>query len=108
MLATSGLSCLAQAGDGLLHFRWYERVGANECRGSAQHDLIVFPGEATFSKVSTLRHSQQACITLFVAAALVRVSASLLTFVQVGNAGPSSRIYTLSFPSDTTRTLFFW
>lgn len=48
------LSCilfLVQAEDGLLHFRWYERVGTSQTKGSAQHDTIVFPGEATFTKV---------------------------------------------------------
>lgn len=71
-----GLVRLSQAADGLLHFRWYERTGASESKGPAQHDIIIFPGEATFTKVA--------------------------------NVGPSSRIYTLGFPSDKDRTLFFW
>ena len=44
---------VAQADDGLLHFRWFERVGAAEAKGDAQIDSIIFPGEATFSKVPT-------------------------------------------------------
>ncbi|KAL0020885.1 hypothetical protein WJX77_006881 [Trebouxia sp. C0004] len=71
-----GLVRLSQAEDGLLHFRWYERVGTSETKGSAQHDTIVFPGEATFTKVAS--------------------------------AGASARIYTLGFPQDKTRALFFW
>ncbi|DBA85473.1 TPA: hypothetical protein ACH3X2_000421 [Trebouxia sp. C0005] len=71
-----GLVRLSQAEDGLLHFRWYERVGTSETKGSAQHDTIVFPQEATFTKVAS--------------------------------AGASARIYTLDFPQDKTRALFFW
>lgn len=54
------LSCkhtVLQAEDGLLHFRWYERVGTGECKGAAQHDMILLPGEATFSKVLTPAHT---------------------------------------------------
>ncbi len=58
------LSCiwfLLQAEDGLLHFRWYERVGTSETKGSAQHDTIVFPGEATFTKVQLQDSSFEDC-----------------------------------------------
>ena len=40
-----------QSADGLTHFRWHERVGV-EPKHPAQHDFIVFPGEAEFKKVS--------------------------------------------------------
>lgn len=71
-----GLVRLSQAEDGLLHFRWYERVGTSETKGSAQHDTIIFPREATFTKVAS--------------------------------AGASARIYSLGFPQDKSRALFFW
>lgn len=39
-----------QSADGLTHFRWHERIGA-EPQQPAQHDVIVFPGEAVYKKV---------------------------------------------------------
>ncbi|KAL3150071.1 hypothetical protein ABBQ38_013417 [Trebouxia sp. C0009 RCD-2024] len=48
-----GLVRLSQTDDGLLHLRWFERVGAAEAKGDAQIDSIIFPGEATFSKVAS-------------------------------------------------------
>ncbi|KAL3143764.1 hypothetical protein ABBQ32_003595 [Trebouxia sp. C0010 RCD-2024] len=48
-----GLVRLSQTDEGLLHLRWFERVGAAEAKGDAQIDSIIFPGEATFSKVAS-------------------------------------------------------
>jgi len=36
------------------------------------------------------------------------LSANMLTLLQVASAGASARIYTLGFPQDNTRALFFW
>ena len=100
-----------QAEDGLLHFRWYERVGTGECKGAAQHDMILFPGEATFSKVLNLAHTHSVLPLHWCSCYGQHTGSSIaetLTTLQVANAGASSRIYTLSFPQDKGRTLFFW
>ena len=41
-----------QAEDGLLHFQWYQRTGPTATVDAAEHDVIVFPGEANIIKVS--------------------------------------------------------
>lgn len=44
---TKGAIVLSKSDDGLIHFLWKERPG-----GQVHEDLIMFPGDATFEKVS--------------------------------------------------------
>lgn len=89
-----------QADDGLLHFLWFERVGASEARGAAQIDSIILPGEASYSKVRTSATP--------VKSANILAESLDTTLWQVASAGPASRIYTLAFASDKDRNHFFW
>lgn len=36
---------------GLSHFCWYERDAAGAAAGEAEQDIVIIPGECTFSKV---------------------------------------------------------
>ena len=96
-----------QAEDGLLHFRWYERVGTSETKGSAQHDTIIFPGEATFTKVQLQDNSFEDSLVSQVSTNTL-FQPTWLTLLQVASAGASARIYSLGFPQDKSRALFFW
>ncbi len=50
--ARKGLIRVIRDAEDLLHFQWAERTAAGALVGEPQIDQVVFPGEASFEKVS--------------------------------------------------------
>lgn len=107
----------AQDEAGLTHLLWFERDAAGGAAAEPEKDVVIFPGESTFSKVRAgpsqwpagRGASRQSAADATPRHAWLTALALTLTppgCLQI--ARPGSRVFELKFPEEKHRTLFFW